>query len=171
MTVIAKPILDGKFWIVESKGIKLGTLCRQEDRRYMFSCATGTRIFENEQQLKQEFSRDWLWGNAIVTVSLDSPVDENSVYNYPTKFKPCNPVFDVQKKLPLFTKSNKSKSLYCAGYYIIKFEKGWVKSFCPKLLTIDRYPYKGPFKTLLEMKQELSSANKQEGNINEQHTN
>jgi hypothetical protein len=171
MTVIAKPILDGKFWILESEGIKLGTLCRQDDRRYMFSCASGTKMFDTEQQLRQEFSNDWLWGNTSITLSQDTPLDINTVYGYPTKFAPCNPVFDVQKKLPLFTKSNKSKSLYCAGYYIIKFEKGWVKSFCPKLLTIDRYPKKGPFKTLLEMKQELSSANKQEGIITHEHAN
>ena len=61
----------------------------------------------------------------------------------PSKFKAFNQIFDVQKKLPLFTKSKKSKSLYCAGYYIIKFEKGWVRSFCPKMLTLDRYLFKG----------------------------
>jgi hypothetical protein len=59
----------------------------------------------------------------------------------------------------LFTKSNKSKSLYCAGYYIIGFDKGWVKSFCPKLITIERYQFKGPFKTDLEMRQALSIEN------------
>ena len=67
-------------------------------------------------------------------------------------------MYDVQRKLPLFTKSNASKSLYCAGYYIIKFDKGWVKSHCPKLITIERYPYKGPFKTEFEMKQVLANA-------------
>lgn len=160
MTVIAKPILDGKFWILESEGIKLGTLCRQEDHRYMFSCATGTKMFDTEQQLRQEFKGDWLWGNTTVTVSQESTADINTVYGYPTKFEPCNPVFDVQKKLPLFTKSKKSKSLYCAGYYIIKFEKGWVKSFCPKKITLERYPYRGPFKTEMEMKQVMASVSK-----------
>lgn len=161
MTVVAKPILEGKFWIVESNGEKLGTLCRQDDHRYMFSCATGTRMFDNEQQLKQEFKNDWLWGTTghLATAEI---VDKNVVYGYPTRFEPCNPIFDVKKQLPLFTKSKKSRSLYCAGYYIIKFEKGWVKSYCPKLVTIERYPNKGPFKTVLEMRQELSSANKQE---------
>jgi hypothetical protein len=66
-------------------------------------------------------------------------------------------MFDVRQKLPLFTKSSASKSLYCAGYYIIKFDKGWVKSFCPKLITIERYPFKGPFISELEMKQVLSN--------------
>jgi hypothetical protein len=68
-------------------------------------------------------------------------------------------MLDVQRKLPLFTKSAKSKSLYCAGYYIIKFDKGWVKSFCPKLITVERYETKGPFKSDLEMRQALSNAN------------
>ena len=69
-------------------------------------------------------------------------------------------MYDVKRKLPLFTKSAKSNSLYCAGYYIIHFDKGWVKSFCPKLVTIERYESKGPFKTDIEMRQELSIANR-----------
>ena len=40
------------------------------------------------------------------------------------------------------------------------FEKGWVKSFCPKLITVERYETQGPFKTKLEMKTALSNANK-----------
>ena len=102
-----------------------------------------------------------MWGSTLEqTVDTTKIVKEVNVYDYPSKFKAFNQIFDVQKKLPLFTKSKKSKSLYCAGYYIIKFEKGWVRSFCPKMLTLDRYPFKGPFRTQLEMKQELANANK-----------
>jgi hypothetical protein len=43
-------------------------------------------------------------------------------------------------------------------WYSIKFDKGWVKSFCPKAITIERYPYKGPFKSELEMKTVLANA-------------
>ena len=60
---------------------------------------------------------------------------------------------------PHLAKSFKSKSLYCAGYYIIKFDKGWVKSFCPKLVTLETYDYKGPFKQKLEMREALGKAN------------
>ena len=67
--------------------------------------------------------------------------------------------FNVKNKLPLFTKSRKSKSLYCAGFYCIEFEKGWVKSFCPKLITLERYRYQGPFKTKIEMREALGKAN------------
>ena len=78
-----------------------------------------------------------------------------------------NRIFDTVKKIG-FKKTDKyedancylSKSLYCAGYYTIKFEKGWVKSFCPKLITVERYQYCGPFKAELEMRTELSRVSK-----------
>ena len=156
----AKPILENRFWILESNGEKVGTICRQEDRRFMFSCSDGTRIFDTQQQLQKNFSGDWMWGSSISAPKEEKENEDNSVYDYPSKFKPYNMVFDVKRKLPLFNKSKKSKSLYCAGYYIIQFEKGWVRSYCPKLLTLDSYPFKGPFRTSLEMKTELSNANK-----------
>ena len=81
-------------------------------------------------------------------------------HGFPTTVVPYNAMYDVRKKLPLFTKSNASKSLYCAGYYTIKFNKGWVKSFCPKLITLERYDHRGPFKTEVEMRSVLSSMSK-----------
>lgn len=156
----AKPILENRFWILESDGEKVGTICRQEDRRYMFSCSDGTRIFDTQQQLQKNFNGEWMWGSSISAPKEEKENEDNSVYDYPSKFKPYNMVFDVKRKLPLFNKSKKSKSLYCAGYYVIQFEKGWVRSYCPKLLTLDSYPFKGPFRTSLEMKTELSNANK-----------
>ena len=88
------------------------------------------------------------------------PQKLKEIHGYSTSTKPHNVVYNVQKKLPLFTKSKKSKSLYCAGYYIIKFDKGWVRSFCPKLVTLETYDYKGPFKTEFTMREELKNANK-----------
>ena len=68
-------------------------------------------------------------------------------------------MYNIQKKLPLFTKSQNSKSIYCAGYYIIKFDKGWVKSYCPKLITVEKYQYEGPFKNKIEMRSALANKN------------
>ena len=36
LKLYAKPILENRFWILESNGEKIGTICKQEDRRYMF---------------------------------------------------------------------------------------------------------------------------------------
>ena len=152
MTLKAKEIVDGKFWILESNGSKVATLSWNDDR-YMLSDVNGTRFVKNTKQLEKDIGKV-SWDKLEITeISL------NEVHGFPTSCKPFNPLYDVSKKLPLFTKSNKSKSLYCAGYYIIRFDKGWVKSFCPKSITLDRYPFKGPFRTPLEMRTELSKAN------------
>ena len=113
--------------------------------------------YDNTRQMKRKFGIDIEWGDT--TTNIESADIEKEVHGFPTSVCPYNSMYDVKHKLPLFTKSEKSKSLYCAGYYIIHFDKGWVKSFCPKLITIERYESQGPFKTDLEMKQALSKAN------------
>jgi hypothetical protein len=152
MTVKAKEIIDGKFWILEDSGTKIGTLSLSDDK-YILSDSKGTRFVKNAKQIEKSFGKI-LWSKLEIT-----ELTNKEVHGFDASCTPHNPLFDVKNKLPLFTKSPKSKSLYCAGYYIIGFEKGWVKSFCPKLITLERYPFKGPFKTSLEMRTELSKAN------------
>jgi len=153
MTIKAKEVLKDKFWIVEENGQSVGTLSANEEC-YTYSCSTGTQVFSTFKKIKKHLGKvNW----SVV----DEPVQQEfEVHGYPTSCEPFNQMYDVKRKLPLFSKSNKSKSLYCAGYYTIRFDKGWVKSFCPKLITIERYEYSGPFKTDLEMRQELSRVNR-----------
>lgn len=155
MNIKAKPIVDGKFWIVEEDGEKIGILHKKENNKFMLSSKGTEKYFNKKDELTKLFGKDF-WETKVKT-SVSSQ-DVREVYGYPTSCQPYNTLFNVQKRLPLFTKSSNSKSLYCAGYYTIKFDKGWVKSFCPKLITIERYPYKGPFKTQIEMKQVLNNA-------------
>jgi len=155
MTLKAKPVLKDRFWIVENNNEKVGTLSWNDDR-YMFSNSFETCFFDNKRQMKKKFGVDIVWSEEEDT-NRDNKFD---VHGFSTSVPPYNTMYDVKRKLPLFTKSEKSKSSYCAGYYIIRFEKGWVKSFCPKLITIERYQSKGPFKTELEMRQELSRVNR-----------
>jgi len=152
----AKEILKNKFWIVESEGEKVATLSIGEDSQLMFSNNTGTRFFKNIKQLSKNLNAEITWSPIDTTVNQEEKFE---IYGFSTSCAPYNPMFDVKQRLALFTKSEKSKSLYCAGYFIIKFDKGWVKSFCPKLITVERYETKGPFKTDIEMRQELSKAN------------
>ena len=92
--------------------------------------------------------------------------DNFDVHGYPCSQHPYNPMFNVQKQLPVYTKTPKSKSQFCAGYFIICFEKGWRKAYCPKMITLSRYDYKGPMKTKLEMQQVLNNAVKEFQNTN-----
>lgn len=151
----AKPIIDGKYWVIEENGERIATLQKRENNKFLLSNNNGEILFNKKEDLTKEFGKDFFLTNKKIKLTS---VLLKEVHGYPTSSKPYNSMFDVRRKLPLFTKSNQSKSLYCAGYYIIKFDKGWVKSFCPKLITIERYPSKGPFKSEFEMKMELSNA-------------
>ncbi len=153
----AKPIVDGKFWIVEQDGNKIATLHKKDNNRFVLSSHNGEVMFNKKQDLTKQFGDDFFLTSEKIKVTN---AEVNECHGYATSCKPFNPMYDVKRRLPLFTKSNASKSLYCAGYYTIKFEKGWVKSFCPKKITLERYPFKGPFKTELEMKQVLSNVSK-----------
>jgi hypothetical protein len=154
----AKPIVDGKFWIVEQDGNKVGVLKITEQKKYVLSSKENITTFDTKKKIVEQFGSNFFVKNKF---EREETVEDKTVYGYPSSTTPFNPLYDVKRHLPLFTKSSKSKSIYCAGYYIIKFEKGWVKSFCPKLITIERYPYEGPFRTELERKQRLASVTKQ----------
>ena len=149
----AKEILKNKFWIVEdNRGVKFGTISLNEEQ-YILSTPSGTQMYHTEKELTSALDKKISWTELDITETV-----AKEIHGYTTNSTPYNPMFDVKRKLPLFTKSDKSKSLYAAGYYIIKFDKGWVKSFCPKLITIERYNSKGPFKTEIEMRSELRRA-------------
>jgi hypothetical protein len=153
----AKPIIENKFWIVEKDGEKFATLRKDEDNRFVMSSSLGTKIYSTKESLTKHFGKNFFIAR-IIKESDDNK--SNEVHGFPAGSIPHNSMYDIRRKLPLFTKSSDSKSLYCAGYYIIKFDKGWVKSFCPKLITLQRYDFKGPFTTEIEMKQVLSNVSK-----------
>ena len=149
----AKTVLKDKFWIVEDGNTKVGTLS-WNDEKYVLSSGSSISFFDTKRQLEKTLGIKITEKQSVETTVEPS----KEVYNYPTSCTPYNEMYDVKRKLPLFTKSIKSKSLYCAGYYIIRFDKGWVQSHCPKLITLERYDYRGPYKTEFEMRQELSNA-------------
>jgi len=54
-----------------------------------------------------------------------------------------------------------SKSYFCAGYYLVKFANNWAKAYCPKLITLQRYEFQGPFRTKEDMTEQLRIVNGQ----------
>jgi len=164
--VKAKEILKNKFWIIEDAdhGSKIGTLSKDENNHYMYSCQQPvnqrrtTEYYSCLKDLKAGIGGEILWSKA--TVSDANETVSKEIYGLVTSTIPYNAMYDLKRKFALFTKSKKSKSLYCAGYFIIHFEKGWVKSLCPKQVTLEKYEFRGPFKTELEMRGELSRANR-----------
>lgn len=147
-----KELIPDKEWILKNGNKKIGSILKNKK---------GFLLSKNGQKISLKNLNEY--GIELKNHKIDSTieiVDSYSIYDYPCSSKPFDPVYNLKSKLPIFTKSGKSKSQFCAGYYIIKFRKGWVKSFCPKLITLERYPYQGPYKTEQEMKTELNKINK-----------
>jgi hypothetical protein len=74
------------------------------------------------------------------------------VYGYRTTSRPYNAIYDVKHQVPLWTKEERSKSWYAAGWYCIKQGRNWSVVNCPKLIALERYRYQGPFHTQQEAK-------------------
>jgi hypothetical protein len=150
----AKSIVDNKFWILESEsGERVGTIKVDRDRTSVVIDGR-ERNFNNISQ-----AADTLDLTFVKKITPTKKSSSNEVYDFPTSTQPYNGLWNVQMKLPIYTKTNKSNSYHCAGYYIIRFGSGWVKSYCPKLITLQRYMFEGPFKSKTEMQERLRIAN------------
>jgi len=153
MSLLAKAIVKNKCWIVEDDGTKIGTI---------MTTPAGV-VYQHEQKREQFASLKLLSDRYNILVDKTPPkrviTESNNVYGFPCEHKPNNILWDVRHKLPIYTKGSKSKSFFCAGYYIVKFNNGWVKSYCPKLITLNRYTYAGPYDTVEEMQERLRIAN------------
>ena len=115
MVMKAKPVIDGKFWIIESGESRVGTLQRDESDKFILVSNKQKAVFKDVKTLEKQFGK-----NFFVTAKTEvSKESSNEIYGYPTNCIPHNPMYDIKRKLPLFTKSNASKSVYCAGYYAI----------------------------------------------------
>lgn len=146
----AKTIIENKFWILEEEnGNRVGTISIKNNN-VVAIIGNNTQTFKDMNELATRYNISF-----NKKAKLSSTSKEMEVYDYPTAHTPHNALWHVERKLPIYTKTSKSNSYHCAGYYIIRFEHGWVKSFSPKLITLQRYEYKGPFKSKLEMMEQL----------------
>lgn len=142
---IAKPVVKNKFWVVEDCGKKIATIQASDDGGFVYVHDEQREYFSNVKNIKQKYN--------IKFSSIEKTKKENSktVYGFPTTGKAYNQVWDVQRRLPIYSKTPKSKSLFCAGYYLVQLNCQWTEHFCPKNITVNRYKYLGPFKSKDEM--------------------
>ena len=96
----------------------------------------------------------------IESVEYGKSIDE--VLGYPCKHKGFNTVLkDIKgKQVPVYTKTETSKTLYAAGYYGLHFNGVWRNTYCVKLETLENYEFVGPFKSKSEVEAEALKASK-----------
>lgn len=150
MIILAKPVVKNKFWIIEEDGNKIATLLANEknvvlvknQQRIAFA-----NILEIEKKYKIKFTK---WGN-------NARSKENIIAGFPTDSTPYNVLYNVRKKIPIYTKTKKSKSFFCAGWYLIRYENNWEIEFCPKKIFVERNEYLGPYANRDQVLENLNS--------------
>ena len=152
MTLIAKPVIDKQFWILQDGNQKVGNI---------EACAGGYQVKINNQvaqfkTIKMAAQRVNIQFESIPKITTN-PAVKNLVHGYPAAGRVNNPMWDVKMKLPIYTKTTKSKSWFAAGWYRVKKGRSWTVVQDPKLIVLQRYPYQGPFHTAEEACNEHTS--------------
>lgn len=145
MVITAKPVIANRYWILKQGEQKVGNI-QAIDNGYQVKMQDSVQQFKTIRMVRQ------LMNVEFEAMARSHRTDANSVYGFPAGCRAYNAMYQVQKGLPLFTKTAKSKSWYAAGWYQIWQGRRWQLAQSPKLITLQRYRYKGPFRTQDEAK-------------------
>lgn len=152
MTQQAKPVVKNKFWIVEEDGRKVGTIQAVPDG-VVFVRGQQREKFPTFKLLSKKHNI-----NVVRSSKRKQDTSANTVYDYPCEGPVFNPIYDLKLRLPLYTKEDKSKSYYCAGYYLVEIDDScWNVVYSPKKIILSRHRYHGPYRTPEECKNVKSS--------------
>lgn len=156
-----KNITDSSWLLVDlDKNKSAGLLSKNPNSEYFLIFADQTAVFKNKNEVENFFG-DRIFSDIIETKIIDEKT--SFVDGFPVKVATVFDVKEKSDKLPIYSKTEKSEVLFCAGYYCIQFDNGgWVQSFCPKHETLIKYKYEGPFKTKIQMRSQLSKLQKKE---------
>jgi hypothetical protein len=140
MTLIALPVVDKQYWILKENDRKVGNV---------EACAGGYQVKINNQIVQYKTIR---MVEQRVNIHFEaapkkqkSATPTNLVHGYPVAGRIHNPMWDIPQKLPIYTKTAKSKSWFAAGWYRVKKGRAWKVLQGPKLIMLQRYPYHGPY--------------------------
>lgn len=138
--IIAKPVIDNQFWILQQNDQKIGNITATADGSYEVKILNSSNVYKTLPMIRRT-------GIEFVPAEKRSRVSHNEVHGYVTGCRAYNGMWDVKHRLPLFTKTQKSMSWFAAGYYWIKQHNNWRLKHNPKLILLERYAYHGPFAT------------------------
>jgi hypothetical protein len=140
MTLVAKPIIDKQFWILQDGNQKVGNV---------EACAGGYQV-KIRNQITQ--FKSIKIAAKQVNIKFEEPIRrtrtdsaEKHVHGYPVAGRVYNPMWDVSQQLPVYTKTSKSKSWFAAGWYNVRKGRHWNTVQSPKLIVLQRYAYQGPY--------------------------
>jgi hypothetical protein len=133
----AKPVIPNRYWILKQDNRKVGQI-EADDSGVTVKIQNRVAGYKTIRMASREANIEF------TKLSSAKPV-ANQVHGFEVTGRVYNPVWDVKHRLPLFTRDTKSKSWYAAGWYMVKQHRAWKAVQNPKLITLQRYQYQGPF--------------------------
>lgn len=140
MTVVAKPVVDKKFWILTENDVKVGNV-EALNEGFELRMSNTVVHYDTVEHIQQNLNVVFEIPKVYQKPSLDE------VHGYPVNSRPYNPVWDITQRIPMFTLEKKSTCWIAAGWYRIKKNNVTTVTMCPKLIILQRYGYEGPFRT------------------------
>ena len=131
----AKPVIHGESQILRDGDKKIGSI-NVDQKGFRIDVNNRTKHFADISELLDRVN---------IEFSDDFNPSKDNLFNYPYDGPVFNSVWDVQQKLPMYTKEKDSKSWFAAGYYKGKVKNKFQVMFSPKIIILQRGEYKGPF--------------------------
>lgn len=138
--IVAKPVVANQYWILKQDDQKIGNIQASADG-YVVKIQNQISSYKTIPMVRKKTNIEF------EPAEKQSKPTTDSVHGYPTGCRIYNAMWNVQLKLPLFTKTTKSKSWFAAGWYTVKQHRAWKAIHNPKLIVLERYKYQGPFHT------------------------
>jgi hypothetical protein len=137
----AKPI-SSKFWILKEGSAKIGEVNNTQSGFALSIKGKKKTVFQTLDMLKIKTG---------IVFSGEPPLTKNTeltlIHGYPVLNNAYNAVWDLKLRLPLYTRTQDSKSWFAAGYYSINIRGKWKTILSPKLIILERNTYHGPYKS------------------------
>jgi hypothetical protein len=138
MSLIAKQLVKNQSWIVTDGKNKVGNL---ESSGGGFSLNMGGKeqYFNTTGDIERAVPIIFQAPKRLLSSNIPFAV-------WPTTGKTYNNMFDIKRKLHVYTKTKKSRCYYAAGWFRLHLsDDTWQTILCPKYIFVQRYNYTGPY--------------------------
>lgn len=136
----AKPVVANRYWILKKNGRKIGQVEADSDG-YVVKIQDRVNRYKTIPMVRRKAEIEF------VPPEKATPRQPTMVHGYDAQCRAYNAMWSVRHRLPLFTKTTKSKSWFAAGWYVIQQNRTWRTEHNPKLIVLERYSFQGPFHT------------------------
>lgn len=144
--------LTDKSWFLYTENLeKIGIISNQETGYYILASSINEKFNTWDDLL-----------NFFNIKEFDIIDDKNEkigifyINGYPTDMEyPLIKDNHAEYKIIQYSKTENSEILYSPGYFCLHFPKQAMPAFCPKISTLEKYNFSGPYKSKEEMNIEL----------------